>query len=176
MSDATLTQSDEPATSPAGHPGGSDLATDSTRELAEEFASVVTTADRAGLERLLAEHVVYLAPGRSAVAGLHRGRSATVSALTVAAARGTEVTGVDVTELMADGHRAFVTLLLRGTTPGGPFRFELGLHLQTDGESIVGITEYSGDQYTADALLAPPAADPSPEAPRRRRRFRLRRR
>ena len=174
MSDTTLTQS---ASAPAaGPPDAGDLATAATRELAEEFAAVVSTGDRVGLEGLMAEHVVYLAPGRSAVAGLHRGRSATVSALTVAAAQGTEVTGVDVTELMADGHRAFVTLQLRGTTPMGHFRFELGLHLQTDGEAIVGITEYSGDQYTADALLATPSPDPPPLPAPKRRRFSFRRR
>ncbi len=172
-------ESGTPPPPPTGASAGGELQAAATRELARAFARALATGDRAALELLLGEQAAYQAPGRSAVSGTHVGRHAVVDALTVTAAPGTEVAGVDVTELMADGHRAFVALLLRGSTPSGPFQFELGLHLQTDGERVVGVTEYSGDQYTADLLVGGPQSAAEAAAsrsdvsrpPRRRRRL-----
>ncbi len=123
-----------------------------TRDLATAFADALVT-DPASVARRLAEHVVYLAPGRAASAGLHRGRHAVLAALTPPAEAGVVVENAEVTDVLVDGQRAFVMIAMRGSSRCGPFDFEVGLHLAVEGGSITGITEYSGDQYTSDALL-----------------------
>ena len=125
-------------------------------DLTDRFAAAVVAGDRAGLGQVLSPDVVYQAPGRSAVAGLHRGRDRVVEVLCAAAAEGATIDPAIVTETMVDGRRAFVVVLMTGSTALGRFAFEVGFHLQSDGELVVGVTEYSGDQYTADALLGSP--------------------
>lgn len=138
---------------------GSLASTDTTtgrsmHELAVGFTESLCAGDRSALADVLGSGVVYQAPGRSVVAGVHRGRDRVVDKLNVAAAPGVAIDGAVVTELMTDGDRAFAAILMTGRTPSRPFRFEVAFHLQSDGDEIVGITEYSGDQHTADELVA----------------------
>lgn len=131
-----------------------DLSDAASRELTEAFAVAVSSGDAKGLHPLLGEQVVYQLPGRSAGAGLHRGREQITAALTQPVAPGATVDRVDVTETMNDGNRGLVIVLLQGQSQDGPFAVEVAFHLQTDAESIIGITEYSGDQYLVDSMLA----------------------
>lgn len=147
-----------------------DLSDASSRELTEAFAGAVSSGDAQGIRSLLGDHVIYQLPGRSAGAGLHHGREHVTAALTQPVAPGALVDCVDVTETMNDGHRGLVIVLLHGRSQDGPFAVEVAFHLQTDGESIIGITEYSGDQYLIDSLLAGSAAARDRATPSRRRR------
>jgi len=147
-----------------------DLSGAASRELAEAFADAVVSGDSQGLRPLLSERVVYQLPGRSAGAGLHRGREHVTAALTQPVAPGTFVDHVEVTETMSDGNRAMVIVLLEGRAQGEPFAVEVALHLETDGESIIGVTEYSGNQYLVDSMLTGSAATGDKAASSRRRR------
>jgi hypothetical protein len=83
---------------------------------------------------------------------------------------------VDVTETMNDGNRGLAIIYLQGESQDGPFAVEVAFHLQTDAESIIGITEYSSDQYLVDSLLVGSVAAPEREWLRRLRRWPGRRR
>jgi ketosteroid isomerase-like protein len=135
--------------------GGPDvgLVSAATRELVEAFAAAASTGDVESLGALLSHDVVYQVPGRSRSAGLHRGAEQVIAVLHTPAVPDADVTSVTVTEVMSEGRRSFVVLAMAGVDSGTPFRFEVGFHLQTDGEYVIGITEYSGDQYQADRLL-----------------------
>lgn len=152
-----------------------DLSDAASRELIGAFASAVSSGDAQGLHRLLGEQVMYQLPGRSAGAGLHRGRKQVTAALAQPVAPGVTVDHVDVTETMTDGNRGLVIVLLHGRSEDEPFAVEVAFHLQTDAESIIGITEYSGDQYLVDSML-PGSADRERASSRRRRRWPGRRR
>ncbi len=147
-----------------------DLSDAASRELTEAFAAAVSSGNARGLHPLLGEQVVYQLPGRSAGAGLHRGREQVTAALTQPAAVGATVDRVDVTETMHDGDRGLVIVLLQGESEAGPFAVEVAFHLQTDAESIIGITEYSGDQYLVDSLLTGSVAARDRASPSRRPR------
>ncbi|WP_394935895.1 nuclear transport factor 2 family protein [uncultured Ilumatobacter sp.] len=153
-----------------------DLPDAASRELIEAFAVAVSSGDARGLHALLGEQVIYQLPGRSADAGLHRGREQVAAALTQPVAPGATVDRVDVTETMNDGNRGLAIIYLQGESKDGPFAVEVAFHLQTDAESIIGITEYSGDQYLVDSLLV--GSDPAPQREwlRRLRRWPGRRR
>jgi ketosteroid isomerase-like protein len=153
-----------------------DLPDAASRELVEAFAVAVSSGDAQGLHPLLGEQVMYQLPGRSAGAGLHRGREQVTAALAQPVAPGATVDRVDVTETMNDGNRGLVIVVLQGETADGPFAAEVAFHLQTDAESIIGITEYSGDQYLVDSLLVGSVTAPKRASSRRRRRWLGRRR
>lgn len=127
-----------------------------TRHLAERFAAAASIG---GFERLLDDNVVYLVPGRSKVAGLHRGRQAVVRALTAPPSGETSIVvdRCETTEVLASGDRAVVIIRMDGSTGNGddaePFSFEVAFHLQMGDERIIAITEYSGDQYATDMII-----------------------
>ena len=152
-------------------PRRADLSDAASRELTEAFAVAVSSGDARGLHSLLGEQVMYQLPGRSAGAGLHRGREQVAEALTQPVAPGVTVDRVDVTETMNDGNRGLAIVLLQGRSQDRPFAVEVAFHLQTDAESIIGITEYSGDQYLIDSMLADAVAarERAPSSRRRRR-------
>jgi ketosteroid isomerase-like protein len=153
-----------------------DLPDTASRKLIEAFAVAVSSGDARSLDPLLGEHVMYQLPGRNAGAGLHRGREQVAAALTQPVAPGATVDRVDVTETMNDGNRGLAIIYLQGESQDGPFAVEVAFHLQTDAESIIGITEYSSDQYLVDSLLVGSVAAPEREWLRRLRRWPGRRR
>lgn len=172
---STDTPSDTPTTGSSQElPETVDLADISMSELAKAFAVALETANREALAKVLSEQVVYQAPGRSIIAGIHHGRCNVVAMLTIAAVPGTEVSGVEVTESMSEGTRAFLVFQISGTVPHGTFEFEVAFHLQSDCGLITGITEYSGDQYTADELVGG-STRLSPSQPAVQSRSRIRR-
>ncbi|MEM9039953.1 MAG: hypothetical protein AAGD33_08655 [Actinomycetota bacterium] len=133
-----------------------DDATEATRELAAEFARALTTGDGESARALLAESVAVLVSGRGPTAGRHDGREEARSALLVDARPDVVVDTVDVAEVLADGRRALVVIAQSGSIGPRPVAWETAFHLQTDGERIVGVTEYSGDQYVADEVTSVP--------------------
>jgi ketosteroid isomerase-like protein len=139
-------------------PTSTDAGRDAVRELASMFADALCAGDRQRIESLVSPEVIYQVPGRSAIAGVHRGADAVLGALSPVPPPGVDVQSVDITEVLVDGRRALIVIATCGVAPGGPFDHETALHLQTDGERVVAVTEYSGEQYVADALLAPRAA------------------
>jgi ketosteroid isomerase-like protein len=132
-----------------------------TSELAYELAEVLT--GRAAVELLneiLADDVCYLAPGRGPGAGLHRGIESVVASLLLPGRSDVQVDRTELTELLVTGDRALVIVETSGRddASGGDcadFAYETAFHLQCLAGRIVGITEYSGDQYLADGLAAP---------------------
>ena len=156
-------------------PQRSDLADDSSRELTETFAHAVSSGDAESLRSLLGDRVVYQVPGRSSSAGQHHGREHVVAALTQPVASGVVVDHISITETMNDGNRGVVIVFLQGSRESVPFDAEIAFHLQTDSETIIGITEYSGNQYLVDSLLNDSAAAGYTLPSTRRRRRRLRR-
>jgi ketosteroid isomerase-like protein len=135
------------------------------RELVSMFADALCAGDRERIDSLVSADALYQVPGRSSVAGIHDGRDTVVSVLCTEAPAGTTIDRVEVTELLVDGERGLLVIAVRGHGRHGPFDYETALHLHTNGEQVIAITEYSGDQYAADAALdasidAPPAATP----------------
>ncbi len=156
-----------------------DPAARSVREIVEEFAGALACSALDRLERLLDEEVAVRTPGRSRLAGDHRGRGAALAALSAAPADHVRLTGTRVTEILVDGACGLVVLEITGSEGAGEFRFEVAFHLVVEQGRIVGVTEYSGDQYVADRLLGAadatdrldrpvPADSTSPGSPRRR--------
>lgn len=121
-------------------------------KIASIFADVVEGGDLAELGDLLADEVVYLVPGRSVAAGLHRGHEAVAQALAQETSDDTTVSMVEVTEVIAADTRAVVIVRFAGRVGGEPFDFETVFHVRTSNGVVVAITEYSGDQYRADRL------------------------
>jgi ketosteroid isomerase-like protein len=155
---------------------------DGARAVAESFADALCAGDRTTLEALISARALYLVPGRGPVAGVHRGRDAVASTLCLPAPATVQLASAQVTELIVDSDRAFVVIALSGSAHAAHFEYEAAFHLQIHGGQIAAITEYSGDQYTADALLAPGVVTddiddavtggPAPtDPPRRRRRW-----
>lgn len=76
----------------------------------------------------------------------------------------------EVTDIVVDARRAFVVLRTTGQLDDGvvtvPIDVEVALHVQTDGELILGITEYNDDQYVLDRILAGTRSE-VPEVPER---------
>jgi len=129
-----------------------DLPETEAGKIASTFADVVEGGDLAELGDLLADEVVYLVPGRSAAAGLHRGHEAVAQVLHQETSEDTIVSIVEVTEVIAAGTRAVVVVRYEGTVGGQPFDYETVFHLRTSNGAVVAITEYSGDQYRADRV------------------------
>lgn len=127
--------------------------TQSVRDVVEQFAGGLACSALDRVEQLLDERVAVRTPGRSRLAGDHRGRQAAMAALSAAPVDGVRLAGTRVTEILVDDDRGLVVLELVGAESGVEFRFEVAFHLVIAGERIVGITEYSADQYTADRLL-----------------------
>ncbi|MFK7919267.1 MAG: nuclear transport factor 2 family protein [Ilumatobacter sp.] len=125
-----------------------------TTALITAFGAALAAGDTDRVGSLLGEDVAYQVPGRSSAAGVHLGRDEVVARLTAPAGAATQVDDVEVTESMVDGQRGMVIVLMRGATSGSLFAVETALHLQTDGELIIGISEYSGDQHLMDSLLS----------------------
>ena len=121
-------------------------------KIASIFADVIEGGDLVEIGDLLADEVVYLVPGRSGAAGLHRGHEAVAQALNHEASEDTTVSIVEVTEVIAAGTRAVVVVRFAGTVGGEPFDYETVFHLRTSNGVVVAITEYSGDQYRADRV------------------------
>ncbi|MDW3214758.1 MAG: nuclear transport factor 2 family protein [Ilumatobacteraceae bacterium] len=148
------------------------LASEATRELATAFGSALAAGDPKQLAPLLANHVACRTPGRHAAAGVHHGRDRVMDALVSPADERVRDICTEVTEIVVDARRAFVVLRTTGRLDDGmvtvPIDVEVALHLQTDGERILAITEYNDDQHALDRVLG---GAPS-EAPERTGRWR----
>ncbi len=150
---------------PVGHGGAPDhgaeepppAARRSVREVVEDFAGSLACGALDRLAVLVTDDVVVRTPGRSRLAGDHHGRAAALRALAAPPADGVRLAGNRVTEILVDGAAALVVLELSGSDAAGTdFRFEVAFHVATDGERVIGVTEYSADQHTADGLLESP--------------------
>lgn len=125
-----------------------------TTTLVTAFGAALTTGDLEHMRSLLGDQVAYQVPGRSAAAGVHHGRDQVITRLTAPVGAAAHVRDLEVTESMVDGQRGLIIVLMQGTTSGESFAVETAFHLQTDGDAIIGITEYSGDQHLLDTLLS----------------------
>ena len=123
-----------------------------TWKLANTFVDFVQTGGREDYFAVLANEVVYLVPGRGPAAGLHLGLETVVRALIVQPRSGIHPATCTPTELLVEGTRAVVIIRLAGDDNGTPYQYEIVFHLQCHDGRITTITEYSGDQYTADQL------------------------
>ena len=86
-------------------------------------------------------------------AGLHERHHAVLEALTHEVGEGTELLAVEATELIATTNRAVVIVRFAGTKLGETFDYETVFHLRTSDGLVVAVTEYSGDQYSSDAVM-----------------------
>ena len=153
------------------------LASQATRELAAAFTSALAAGDAEQLSQLLANHVVCRTPGRHIAAGVHHGRDRVMDALVSPADERVRDICTEVTEIVVDARRAVVVIRTTGRLGDGvdaaPIDVEVALHLQTDGERILAITEYNDDQYVLDRVLrsAPTQVPEAPTRSDRRRRW-----
>ena len=124
------------------------------------------------LSQLLANHVACRTPGRHIAAGVHHGRDRVMVALVSPADERLRDICTEVTEIVVDARRAVVVIRTTGrlcdVVDVAPIDVEVALHLQTDGERILAITEYNDDQHALDRILG---GAPS-EAPERTGRWR----
>ena len=162
---------------PVGETSTEALSSQATRELAAAFTSALVAGDAERLSQLLVNDVACRTPGRHAAAGVHRGRDRVMRALVSPADGRVRKIRTEVTDIVVDARRAFVVLRTTGQLDDGvvtePIDVEVALHLQTDGERILGITEYNDDQYVLDRILpgTPSKVPEEPEPTGRRRRW-----
>ena len=165
---------------PVGETSTESLSSRATRELAAAFSSALAAGDAEQLSQLLADDVACRTPGRHMAAGVHRGRDRVMRALVSPADERVREIRTEVTDIVVDVRRAFVVLRTTGQLDDGvetvPIDVEVALHLQTDGQRILGITEYNDDQHVLDRILprTPPEVPELPERTGRRRRWWLR--
>ncbi len=122
-------------------------------EVVEAFSTAIVSGDADRLAGLMCDDVVYQLPGPGPSSLRHTGRVEVVAALTPSPAPGVSPRRAEVTEVIVEGRRAVVIVLLSGTIDAEPFAFETAFHLAIDGRHLAGITEYSGNQHVADQLV-----------------------
>jgi uncharacterized protein len=107
-----------------------------------------------------ADDVVLHVPGRSAVAGEHRGRDAARGYLEAALARahGARVE-VELVDMLASQDRVALIVRERFHRPGGPVEIRRANLYRLRGEQITEVWIFEANQYEVDELFAggPPA-------------------
>jgi ketosteroid isomerase-like protein len=102
-----------------------------------------------------ADDVVLRVPGRSALAGEHRGRDEAKGYLDAALARshGAEVE-VELIDMLTSEERVALVVRERFSGPGGAVEIRRANLYRIRGEEIVEIWIFEGDQYEVDELFA----------------------
>ena len=106
-----------------------------------------------------ADDVVLHAPGRSSLAGTHRGREAVKGYLHAALARshGAEVE-VELVDMLASEERVALVVRERFHRPGGAVEIRRANLYRLRGDQIVEVWIFEANQYEVDELLADPPA------------------
>jgi ketosteroid isomerase-like protein len=106
-----------------------------------------------------ADDIVLHVPGRSSLAGEHRGREAAEGYLQAALARahGARVE-VELVDMLASEERVALVVRERFGRPGGAVEIRRANLYRLRGDQIVEVWIFEANQYEVDGLLA----DPSP--------------
>jgi len=123
-------------------------------QVVDSYAAAWGRGDRSAAFTHYADDVVMTLPGRSSLAGIHRGREAVIAAIEALVARtdGLPVT-VDVQDRLVSARR--VGLVLREAVSRGEELLELSrvnLYTVEDGR-ITSIDIFEADQYDVDAFF-----------------------
>ena len=107
-----------------------------------------------------ADDIVLHVPGRSSLAGVHRGRAAAEGYLRAALARshGAEVE-VELLDVLTSEERVALVVRERFSRPSGPVEIRRANLYRVRGQQITEVRIFEADLYVVDELLAddPPA-------------------
>ena len=106
-----------------------------------------------------ADDIVLHVPGRSSLAGVHRGRAAAEGYLRAALARshGAEVE-VELVDVLASEDQVALVVRERFSRPGGPLEIRRANLYRVRGERVVEVWIFEANQYEVDELFAGPPA------------------
>jgi ketosteroid isomerase-like protein len=130
-------------------------------DVMRRYLAAVQRGDWATGMGFFADDVVLHAPGRSSLAGEHRGRQAVEAYLHAALARSSGArVEVELVDLLASEERVALVVRERFGRPEGDVEVRRANLYRLRGEQIVEISIFEADQYEVDELLAdPPAGD-----------------
>jgi uncharacterized protein len=130
-------------------------------DVMRRYVAAVQRGDWATGFGFFADDVVLYAPGRSSLAGEHRGREAVEGYLHAALARshGARVE-VELVDLLASEERVALVVRERFRRPEGAVEIRRANLYRVRGDRIVEVWIFEANQYEVDELLAdPPPAD-----------------
>jgi ketosteroid isomerase-like protein len=129
------------------------------REVMGRYVQAVQRGDWGDRLRLLRRRRRPARPGRSALAGEHRGREAARAYLDAALARshGARVE-VELVDTLASKERVALVVRERFQRPGGPVEIRRANLYRVRGDQIVEVSIFEADQYKVDQLFEGPPA------------------
>jgi ketosteroid isomerase-like protein len=127
-------------------------------DVMRRYLAAVQRGDWATGFGFFADDVVLHAPGRSPLAGEHRGRRAVEGYFAGALAR-SHAAGVEVelVDMLASEERVALVVRERFARPGGPVEIRRANLYRLAGERITEVWIFEANQYEVDELLAGPA-------------------
>ena len=126
-------------------------------DVMRRYLAAVQRGDWATGFGFFADDVVLHAPGRSSLAGEHRGREAVEGYLHAALARSHgAMVEVELVDMLASEERVALVVRERFGRPEGTVEIRRANLYRLRGEQIVEISIFEADQYEVDELLADP--------------------
>jgi ketosteroid isomerase-like protein len=123
-------------------------------ELMTDYIACARTGDWETAYGFFADDIVIRIPGRSAMAGEHRGRAAARDYIDSARSLSTDhEVEVDVLDLLVSDERAALLVLERFHGPDGPTEIRRCNVYRWEDERIAEIWIFEADQYAMDALF-----------------------
>jgi ketosteroid isomerase-like protein len=123
-------------------------------ELIMRYLAAMRSGDRPTGYGFFAEDIVLHVPGRSAAAGVHRGRDAAVRCIesAVAASHGGKV-DVELVDMLANQERVVLIVRERFHRADGVVEIRRANVYRFRGETIAEVSVFEANQYEVDALL-----------------------
>ncbi len=129
-------------------------------DVMRRYLAAVQRGDWATGFGFFADDVVLHAPGRSPLAGEHRGRQAVEAYLQAALARSSGArVEVELVDLLASEERVALVVRERFGRPEGDLEIRRANLYRLRGEQIVEVSIFEANQYEVDELLADPPGD-----------------
>jgi ketosteroid isomerase-like protein len=122
--------------------------------IVRELLDALEARDVPAIEALLADDIVYYFPGRSPVAGTHRGREAVVGLFRAFASLFDGPIEMSTHDVVASEAHVVDLATYAGSRGGERFTWNTVRLYHVDGDRIAEIWLMIGDQYAFDAWLA----------------------
>ena len=123
-------------------------------EVMQRYIDAMRKGDREAAFRHLAEGIVGHVPGRSALAGELRGKEAVIGYIQAAVAHAAEGVEVELIDMLASEERVALLVRERLRREGRVLDMRRANVYRVEGEEIVEIWIFEGDQYAVDEFFA----------------------
>jgi uncharacterized protein len=126
----------------------------SATDVMEQYVTAVRNGDFDTAFGMFAEDVVFRVPGRSALAGEHRGRERAMHYIQTARdlSHGADVS-VEVIDALTSDERFALIVVETFDRPDGPLTVSRANVYRVRGDEIAEIWIFEGDQYATDELF-----------------------